>query len=60
MVYTIHNIYIAVLCVRVLHKAGHECAAGEADPSEVAAKLMAMAAVQQGANKVLVGGQIRL
>ena len=35
---------LAVLCVRVLHKAGHECAAGEADPSEVAAKLMAMAA----------------
>ena len=35
---------LAVLCVRELHKAGHECAAGEVDPSEVAARIMAMAA----------------
>ena len=34
---------LALLCVRELHRQGHECAAGEADPGEVASKmLMAM------------------
>ena len=34
---------LALLYVRELHRQGHECAAGEADPGEVASKmLMAM------------------
>lgn len=37
---------LAVLCVRELHKAGYELAAGAADPNEVAARVMAMAAEQ--------------
>jgi hypothetical protein len=37
---------LALLCVRELHRLGHGCAAGEADPSEVAAKLMLMAAAE--------------
>ena len=37
---------LAVLCVRELHKAGYEFAAGTADPNEVAARVMALAAEQ--------------
>ena len=37
---------LALLCVRELHRQGHECALDEADPTEVAAKLVAMAASQ--------------
>ena len=33
---------LAVLAVRELHRQGHECAEGTADPAEVAEKLMAM------------------
>lgn len=32
---------LAMLAVRELHRQGHECAEGTADPSEVAAKLTA-------------------
>ena len=34
---------LALLCVRELHRQGHECALDEADPTEVAAKILAMA-----------------
>ena len=35
---------LALLCVRELHRQGHECALDEADPTEIAAKVMAMEA----------------
>jgi hypothetical protein len=35
---------LALLCVRELHRQGHECALDEADPTKVVAKFMAMAA----------------
>ena len=39
---------LALLCVRELHRQGHECALDEADPTEVASKLIAMAAAAAG------------
>ena len=44
---------LAVLCVRALHKAGCEFAAGVADPGEVAARLMALATESEG-NQAMV------
>ena len=35
---------LALLCVRELHRQGHQCAAGETDPTEVVAKMMALVA----------------